>query len=95
MMFDKQYIMHSVSDKVNKNVYICLFLTLPSHHLLFLFSPSSDQEKVADFSEAAGNAKFMPPLAVVIANTTIIQTCPERLECLLTCPSASVSTFVF
>ncbi|RXN12466.1 hypothetical protein ROHU_010106 [Labeo rohita] len=34
-------------------------------------------EKVADFSEAAGNAKFMPPLAVVMANTTIIQTCPS------------------
>ncbi|RXN28181.1 hypothetical protein ROHU_019507 [Labeo rohita] len=37
----------------------------------------TDKEKVADFSEAAGNAKFMPPLAVVMANTTIIQTCPS------------------
>ncbi|XP_050987556.1 uncharacterized protein LOC127178623 [Labeo rohita] len=37
-------------------------------------------EKVADFSEAAGNAKFMPPLAVVMANTTIIQTCPSASQ---------------
>ncbi|KAK2903233.1 hypothetical protein QQF64_009844 [Cirrhinus molitorella] len=47
-------------------------------------------EKVAGLFEADGYTKFMPPLAMVTANTTIVQTCPKRLECLLICPSANV-----
>ncbi|KTF84888.1 hypothetical protein cypCar_00037867 [Cyprinus carpio] len=46
---------------------------------------------VAGISNADGNI-FIPPLVMATANTAILQTCPEKLECLLICPSASINT---
>ncbi|XP_016387684.1 uncharacterized protein LOC107723528 [Sinocyclocheilus rhinocerous] len=46
---------------------------------------------VAGISNADEN-KFIPPLVMATANTALLQTCPEKLECLLICPSASINT---
>ncbi|KTG33703.1 hypothetical protein cypCar_00037602, partial [Cyprinus carpio] len=46
---------------------------------------------VAGFSDADGHTKCMLPLVNATANTAILHTCHEKLECLLICPSASIN----
>ncbi|ROL48155.1 hypothetical protein DPX16_6650 [Anabarilius grahami] len=82
-----QYIAHSFSE----NVYICLFLSLPSHHPSFFFlSPYPEQSKVVGLSEANGNVEFVTPIVNATVNTVLLQTCPEKLQCLLICPSGNI-----
>ncbi|XP_026140410.1 uncharacterized protein LOC113116450 isoform X1 [Carassius auratus] len=46
---------------------------------------------VAGFSEADGHTECKLPLLNATANTAVLQTCDEKLECLLICPSASIN----
>ncbi|XP_077066830.1 uncharacterized protein LOC143720837 [Siphateles boraxobius] len=48
-------------------------------------------EKVAGLFEANGNMAFMPPIVNATANTAILQTCPEKFECLLICPNGNIN----
>ncbi len=49
---------------------------------------------MAGISDAEGNMPYKFPVVHLSVNEAILQTCPERLECLLLCPSANVSVIL-
>ncbi|RXN38135.1 hypothetical protein ROHU_001403 [Labeo rohita] len=46
---------------------------------------------VVGISDADGNINVMPPLVMATANAAIVQTCHEKFEYLLICPSAGIN----
>lgn len=48
-------------------------------------------EKVAGIFDAEGENQFAFPIENLTVNAAILKTCPERLECLLICPSANIN----
>ncbi|KTG33704.1 hypothetical protein cypCar_00037601, partial [Cyprinus carpio] len=48
-------------------------------------------EKVAGIFDAEGEMQFIFPIKNLTVNAAILQTCPERLACLLICPSANIN----
>ncbi|KAK7147503.1 hypothetical protein R3I94_010127 [Phoxinus phoxinus] len=48
-------------------------------------------EKLAGLSDANGNMTCIPPIIKATANTAILQSCPEKIECLLICPTGNIN----
>ncbi|KAF4103288.1 hypothetical protein G5714_016171 [Onychostoma macrolepis] len=48
-------------------------------------------EKVAGISDDEGNMTFISPIVMATLKTAILQMCPERLECLLICPTGNIN----
>ncbi|KAK2903231.1 hypothetical protein QQF64_009847 [Cirrhinus molitorella] len=47
--------------------------------------------KVTGIHDAEGNSTFIFPIVKMTAKTAILETCPETLECLIMCPTASIN----
>lgn len=62
---------------------------------IFLSLSLSDQSKVVGLSEANGKVEFITPIVNATVNTVLLQTCPEKFQCLLICPSGNVSVILF
>ncbi|XDV40144.1 hypothetical protein PO909_009279, partial [Leuciscus waleckii] len=48
-------------------------------------------EKLAGLSDADGDMICIHPVVKATANTAILQTCPEKFECLLICPAGNIN----